>query len=142
MINVTARFACGYNIQHQGEVMQRRRFLKLSAASAATVGGASLLGSWASAQIVNPQRAAPTTRFPVGVRRYDWFRGSRPITTYIYYPASTGTVGGNPVNNAPAAPGLWPVYEFMHGFMSSPQNSLAMIRPFAEAGFIVPAPHF
>lgn len=123
--------------------MQRRKFLSLSVAGAAAVGGASLLGAWpASAQIVRPLRAAPTTRFPVGVRRYDWFRGSRPITTYIYYPASTGTVGGNPVNNAPAAAGLWPVYEFMHGFMSSPQNSLAMIRTFAEAGFIVPAPHF
>ena len=41
--------------------MQRRKFLKLGIAGAATVGGASLLGGWASAQIVNPQRAAPTT---------------------------------------------------------------------------------
>ncbi|MEU3088643.1 hypothetical protein ACWCQ0_35185 [Streptomyces massasporeus] len=30
----------------------------------------------------------------------------------------------------------------MHGFSSSPQKSLAIIRPLAEAGFIVPAPHF
>ncbi|MFJ7296758.1 hypothetical protein ACIQV8_33815 [Streptomyces collinus] len=28
----------------------------------------------------------------------------------------------------------------MHGFSSSPQQSLAIIRPLAEAGFIVPAP--
>ncbi|HEX2100582.1 MAG TPA: carbohydrate-binding protein, partial [Candidatus Synoicihabitans sp.] len=31
---------------------------------------------------------------------------------------------------------------FQHGFMSSPQNSLAFIRPMAAAGFIVPGPHF
>jgi pimeloyl-ACP methyl ester carboxylesterase len=127
----------------ESKIMERRNFLKLSVAGAVTVGSASLLSTWsANAQTASPMRAAPTTRFPVGVRRYDWFRGSRPITTYIYYPASTGTVGGSPVNNAPAASGLWPVYEFMHGFSSSPQNSLAMIRTFAEAGFIVPAPHF
>ncbi|MDW8803587.1 hypothetical protein P1P68_01850 [Streptomyces scabiei] len=30
----------------------------------------------------------------------------------------------------------------MHGFSSSPQKSLAINRPLAEAGFIVPAPHF
>ncbi|HUQ71635.1 MAG TPA: RICIN domain-containing protein [Planctomycetaceae bacterium] len=121
--------------------MQRRNFLKLSVAGAAA-GSASLLGVWpAGAQVIGPLRAAPTTPFAVGVRRFDWFRGSRAVTTYIYYPA-TGAAGGNPVNNAPLAEGLFPICEFMHGFGSSPQNSLAMIRPLAAAGFIVPAPHF
>lgn len=112
--------------------MQRRNFLGLSAAAA----GVSLLGS-------GPAHAdpAPPTPFAVGVRRYDWYRGSRPCTTYVYYPA-TGTPGGNPVTNAPVANGIFPVYNFTHGYGSSPQNSLFIIRALAAAGFIVPAPHF
>jgi pimeloyl-ACP methyl ester carboxylesterase len=86
--------------------------------------------------------AAPTTTYPVGVRQYNWMRGSRAITTYVYYPAASGTVGGAPVTNAPIAPGVFPICLFMHGFSSSPQNSLGMIRPLAAAGFIVPGPHF
>ncbi|PZG01807.1 RICIN domain-containing protein [Micromonospora deserti] len=113
-------------------LMQRRNFLGLTAAAA----GVSLFGS-------GPAHAdpAPSTPFAVGVRRYDWYRGSRPCTTYVYYPA-TGTPGGNPVTNAPAANGVFPVYNFTHGFQSSPQNSLFIIRALAAAGFIVPAPHF
>jgi hypothetical protein len=84
---------------------------------------------------------APTTPFAVGVRRYNWTRGSRPCTTYVYYPA-TGTAGGNPITDAPAANGVFPVYNFTHGYQSSPQNSLFIIRALASAGFIVPAPHF
>ena len=121
--------------------MQRRTFLKVSAAGAVAVGGATLLGNWqanASAAALDP---APSTPFAVGVRRYDWTRGSRPCTTYVYYPA-TGNPGGNPVTNAPAAGGVFPVYNFTHGYDSSPQNSLFIIRALAAAGFIVPAPHF
>lgn len=86
-------------------------------------------------------QTAPTTPFAVGVRQYNWTRGSRQITTYVYYPA-TGTPGGSPVTNAPMAPGVFPICLFQHGFQSSPQNSLGMIRPLAAAGFIVPGPHF
>ncbi len=85
---------------------------------------------------------APTTTYPVGVRQYNWTRGSRAITTYIYYPAASGTVGQSPVTNAPVAPGVFPIALFMHGFSSSPQNSLFVIRRLAEAGFIVPGPYF
>lgn len=85
--------------------------------------------------------AAPTTPFAVGVRQYNWTRGTRQITTYVYYPTN-GTPGGSPINNAPIAEGVFPICAFMHGYMSSPQNSMGMIRPLAEAGFIVPAPHF
>ncbi|TDC84192.1 mucin-2, partial [Micromonospora sp. KC606] len=73
--------------------MQRRTFLSLGAV-AAVGAGTSLLG--AGRAIADP---APTTPFAVGVRRYDWRRGNRPCTTYVYYPA-TGTAGGNPVTNA------------------------------------------
>jgi hypothetical protein len=115
--------------------MQRRTFLGLGMAGAVGV-GASLFG--AGPALADP---APANPFAVGVRRYDWTRGSRPCTTYVYYPA-TGTAGGNPVTDAPVANGVFPVYNFTHGFGSSPQNSLFIIRRLAEAGFIVPAPHF
>ncbi|KJK33538.1 mucin-2, partial [Lentzea aerocolonigenes] len=55
---------------------------------------------------------------------------------------ATGSAGGNPVNNAPVANGVFPIYNFTHGFGSSPQNSLFIIRALAAAGFIVPAPYF
>ncbi|MET9685593.1 alpha/beta hydrolase family protein [Streptomyces coeruleorubidus] len=118
--------------------MQRRSFLTLSAVGAAGV-GMSLLGTGHAGATASA--GAPTQRFAVGVRQYAWSRGSRRWTTYVYYPA-TGTPGGSPVTSAPVAQGVFPVCEFMHGFSSSPQKSLAIIRPLAEAGFIVPAPHF
>ncbi|GAA2855291.1 RICIN domain-containing protein [Nonomuraea rubra] len=120
--------------------MQRRTFLSVSAAGAAGL-GLSLLGAGQALSAVGPLDTAPTTPFAVGVRRYDWTRGSRPCTTYVYYPA-TGAPGGNPVTNAPVADGVFPVYNFTHGYGSSPQNSLFIIRALAAAGFIVPAPHF
>ncbi|MBB4911507.1 RICIN domain-containing protein [Actinophytocola algeriensis] len=120
--------------------MQRRTFLSVSAAGAAGV-GLSLLGAGPAPAAVGPLDTAPTTPFAVGVRRYDWTRGNRPCTTYVYYPA-TGTPGGNPVTSAPVAGGVFPVHNFTHGFGSSPQNSLFIIRALAAAGFIVPAPHF
>ncbi|TDD03292.1 RICIN domain-containing protein [Nonomuraea diastatica] len=120
--------------------MQRRTFLSVSAAGAAGL-GLSLLGGGQALAAVGSLDPAPATPFAVGVRRYDWTRGSRPCTTYVYYPA-TGTPGGNPVTNAPVANGVFPVYNFTHGYGSSPQNSLFIIRALAAAGFIVPAPHF
>lgn len=119
--------------------MQRRSFLGLSAVGAAGV-GLGLLGTGQALAAVGPQ-GAPTTPFAVGVRQYNWMRGNRRCTTYVYYPAK-GTPGGNPVTNAAVADGMFPICEFMHGYGSSPQNSLAIIRPLAAAGFIVPAPYF
>ncbi|MCO1574536.1 twin-arginine translocation signal domain-containing protein [Crossiella sp. SN42] len=119
--------------------MQRRQFLGLSAAGAAGL-GLGLLGAGPALAAVNPL-GAPTTPFAVGVRQYNWMRGSRRITTYVYYPAK-GTPGGRPVTNAPVADGVFPVCEYTHGLGGSPQTSDNRIRPLAEAGFIVPAPHF
>ncbi len=116
--------------------MHRRTFLKVGAGAGLTV-----LGAQQALAAVGPLGTAPTTPFAVGVRRYNWTRGSRPCTTYVYYPA-TGTAGGNPVTDAPAANGVFPVYNMTHGYGSSPQNSLFIIRALASAGFIVPAPHF
>ncbi|MFB4192950.1 alpha/beta hydrolase family protein [Streptomyces carpaticus] len=115
--------------------MRRRTFLNLSAATAVGT-GVTLLGAGQA-----HAAPAPAQPYAVGVRRYDWTRGSRPLTTYVYYPA-TGTPGGDPVTDAPVADGVFPVCEFTHGYGSSPQNSQAVIRPLAAAGFVVPGPHF
>ena len=122
--------------------MQRRTFLKLSAAGTAAVGGATLLGTWqANAAEPHVLRPAPTTPFRVGVRQFTWMRGSRQVTTIVYYPA-TGSPGGNPVTNAPVAPGVFPICQYTHGSGASPQRALGHITPLAAAGFIVPAPDF
>ena len=122
--------------------MQRRAFLRLGTVAAATLGSATLLGTGlAGAAPAWPLGTAPTTPFAVGVRQYSWTRGSRRITTYVYYPA-TGNAGGSPVTNAPVAAGAFPVYNFTHGFGSNPQGSLFIIQALAAAGFVVPAPHF
>jgi fermentation-respiration switch protein FrsA (DUF1100 family) len=121
--------------------LQRRKFLAMSAATAAAGIGVSLFSTQQASAAVTPL-SAPTQLFPVGVRQYAWTRGSRKVATYVYYPAATGTPGGAPVTNAPVAKGVFPACEFMHGFSSSPQKSLAVIQPLAAAGFIVPAPYF
>ncbi|MEV0570716.1 RICIN domain-containing protein [Dactylosporangium sp. NPDC050588] len=119
--------------------MQRRTLLRLGAAGAASVGAASWLGAWqANAGTAAALRAAPSTPFAVGVRQYNWTRGTRRITTFVYYPA-TGTPGGSPVTNAPVAPGVFPVCAYQHGLGGTPQGALSVIRPLAAAGFIVPA---
>lgn len=119
--------------------MQRRTFLSAGAAGAAAV-GLSLLGAGQGLATIGAQ-GAPTTPYAVGVRQYSWMRGTRRITTSVYYPAK-GTPGGNPIANAPVADGVFPVCEYTHGSGSSPQGSLSHIRPMAAAGFIVPGPHF
>jgi hypothetical protein len=114
--------------------MQRRTLLNLGAAGALGM-GVSLLGT-AQAN-ADP---APANLFAVGVRRYDWYRGTRPVTTYVYYPA-TGTAGGTPVQNAPVADGVFPVYAYTHGLGGNPANS-TFAPGLAAAGFVVPSPHF
>lgn len=116
--------------------IQRRTFLSVSAVSA----GSAVLGAGQVQAAARPA-SAPIAKFAVGVRQYAWSRGSRQVNTFVYYPA-TGNPGGGPTTNAPVAPGVFPVCEFMHGFSSSPQKSLAVIKPLAAAGFIVPAPYF
>src|SRR5690349_751955 len=119
--------------------VQRRNFLRLGAAGMATVGGVGMLGSLrAMADTVAPLRPAPTTPFAVGVRQYNWMRGNRQVTTFVYYPA-TGAPGGSPVTNAPVAAGVFPVCAYQHGLGGTPQGALSVIRPLAAAGFIVPA---
>jgi dienelactone hydrolase len=111
-------------------------FLGLSAA-----GAAASLGAAGPARAATGPLDAPTQRFAIGVREYAWSRGSRRLVTRIFYPA-TGTPGGNPVPNAPVANGVFPVVEFSHGLGGNPESYAPLIRPLAEAGFVVPAPVF
>ena len=120
--------------------IERRTLLKLGAAGAA-VGGGSLLGAWPANAAGTALRPAPTTPYAVGVRQYSWMRGTRRVTTFVYYPA-TGTPGSGPTTNAPVAAGVFPICEYTHGSGASPQRAMTHIRPLAAAGFIVPAPVF
>lgn len=119
--------------------LQRRTFLGLGATGVAGAGLTALGAGHALG--LGPLATAPTTPFAVGVRQYNWMRGSRKCTTYVYYPAK-GTPGGDPVTNAPVADGVFPIAEFTHSYGWSPQGSMAIIRPLVAAGFIVPGPRF
>ncbi len=120
--------------------MQRRTFLSLTAAGAAGA-GLTALGAGQALGAASPLAGAPTTPFAVGVRQYTWWRGSRRVNTYVYYPAK-GSPGSGPTTNAPVADGIFPICQYTHGSGASPQGALGHIRPLAAAGFIVPAPHF
>lgn len=119
--------------------MNRRTFLGLGAAGA--VAAVHAYGTTAATASSLAPAAAPTQRFAIGVREYAWSRGSRQLTTRIFYPA-TGTPGGNPVVNAPIADGVFPICEFSHGLGGNPESYAPLVRPLAEAGFVVPAPVF
>ncbi|MGP3966744.1 alpha/beta hydrolase family protein [Streptomyces sp. 6N223] len=112
--------------------------LGLSAAGAAGA-GASLLG--ASTVRASTRRQAPAQPFAIGVREYRWSRGNRQLVTRIFYP-TPGTPGGEPVRDAPIADGVFPVVEFSHGLGGNPESYAPLVRPLAEAGFVVPAPVF
>ncbi|WP_053170580.1 alpha/beta hydrolase family protein [Streptomyces sp. SBT349] len=119
--------------------IRRRTLLGLGAAGTAGL-GVSLLGASGVSASAAPLDA-PAQRFAIGVREYAWSRGNRRLITRIFYPA-TGTPGGNPVSNAPVADGVFPVCEFSHGLGGNPESYAPLVRPLAEAGFVVPAPVF
>ncbi len=109
-------------------------------AAGATGAGASLLGV-GQARATTVPKDAPTEPFAIGVREFPWSRGDRQLVTRIFYPV-TGTPGGEPVRDAPIADGVFPVCEFSHGLGGNPESYAPLVRPLAEAGFIVPAPVF
>lgn len=70
--------------------------------------GTALLGATSAQAVVTPQ-GAPTERFAIGVRDFDWYRGNSHLHTRIFYPMSGGTPGaGVPVlrPDAEHVPGL------------------------------------
>ncbi|MEO3752430.1 alpha/beta hydrolase [Streptomyces sp. B6B3] len=121
--------------------MKRRSLLSsMAALSAAGAAGVPLLGAGRARATTTP-KDAPTETFAIGVREYAWSRGDRQLVTRIFYPA-TGTPGGEPVRDAPIADGVFPVCEFSHGLGGNPESYAPLVRPLAEAGFVVPAPVF
>jgi pimeloyl-ACP methyl ester carboxylesterase len=115
--------------------MQRRTMLSLTAAATATAAASMIAPTAATA------KQAPATRFALGVREFQWQRGTRRLTTRIFYPAE-GTPGGDPVRDAPLAEGTFPVCEFSHGLGGNPESYGVISWRIAEAGFIVPSPVF
>jgi len=84
---------------------------------------------------------APTASFAVGSRQLNLTRGSRPLRTLVWYPA-TGTAGGSPKANAAAASGRFPVVLFSHGLTAKPESFASITTKWAAAGFIVAAPAY
>ncbi|MCU4748835.1 MULTISPECIES: alpha/beta hydrolase [unclassified Streptomyces] len=119
--------------------LRRRTVLTRALGMSTALLGAPLLGA-GPATAAGPLDA-PTQRFAIGVREFDWNRGGRRLVTRIFYPA-TGNPGGNPVRDAAIANGVFPVVEFSHGLGGNPESYAPLIRPLAEAGFVVPAPVF
>jgi fermentation-respiration switch protein FrsA (DUF1100 family) len=84
---------------------------------------------------------APTTSFAVGSRQLNLSRGSRPLRTLVWYPA-TGSAGGSPKANAAAASGRYPLVLFSHGLSAKPESFASITTKWAAAGFIVAAPAY
>ena len=84
---------------------------------------------------------APTVSFAVGSRQLNLSRGSRPLRTLVWYPA-TGAAGGSPTANAPAASGRFPLVLFSHGLQAKPESYASITTKWAAAGFIVAAPAY
>jgi dienelactone hydrolase len=122
--------------------LRRRTVLGLGLAGAASAGVSALGVTQALGDpLARPSQSAPADPFAIGVREFAWSRGPRRLTTRIFYPA-TGSPGGEPVRDAPLADGVFPVCEFSHGLGGNPESYGPLVRPLAEAGFIVPAPVF
>ncbi|WP_255948392.1 alpha/beta hydrolase family protein [Streptomyces odontomachi] len=124
--------------------MRRRTFVGLGAAVAAGA-GLPLLGTTASASTSTPRTSlrgqAPTQKFAIGVRQFNWSRSGRQILTKVFYPTS-GTPGGNPVPDAPIADGVFPIAEWSHGMGCNSDCYSSQTHDLASAGFICPAPSF
>ncbi|MFF1708585.1 alpha/beta hydrolase family protein [Streptomyces sp. NPDC058268] len=119
--------------------LRRRTFLGLTAAATAGL-SAPLLGSGLN-RAHGAELAAPAKEFAVGVRQFNWSRGSRSLFTKVFYP-TPGTPGGAPVPNAPLADGVFPIAEWSHGMSGNSDSYASQTHAIASAGFICPAPSF
>jgi fermentation-respiration switch protein FrsA (DUF1100 family) len=74
-------------------------------------------------------RRAPADDLPIARRELDFQRGKdRPLPTTVWYP----TEGEKP----------FPLIVFSHGLTSEPAAYESVLKPWAEAGFVVAAPKF
>jgi dienelactone hydrolase len=110
----------------------------------ASTTASSLAAQDVTAPYTPPPGSAPASAFAVGRRVLQFSRGAdRPLPTTVWYPA-TGTVPGtpDPVDDAPAATGRFPVVLFSHGLTSQPGDYAPMLARWAQAGFIVAGPTY
>ncbi|MFD8383324.1 alpha/beta hydrolase [Streptomyces sp. NPDC059679] len=125
--------------------MSIRRRTFLGTAAAAGVGLSALGGTAVAGTLAPPTaspRQAPTQKFAIGVRQFNWSRGGRQLLTKIFYPAATGNPGGNPIPDAPIASGVFPIAEWSHGMGCNSDCYSSQTHDLAAAGFICPAPSF
>jgi fermentation-respiration switch protein FrsA (DUF1100 family) len=81
-------------------------------------------GPWSS-----PAGVAPARDFPVATRRLDLSRGAtRPLPTTVWHPAD--------------GDGPFPLILFSHGLTGAPRDYAALLRAWAQAGFVVAAPAY
>ncbi|MGW4940729.1 alpha/beta hydrolase family protein [Actinoplanes sp. NPDC004185] len=124
-----------------------------SASASASVSAAPILASTTASSLA-PQNVtapyvpvpgtAPAGAFAVGRRVLEFSRGAdRPLPTTVWYPA-TGEVqpSPDPVDDAPAAPGRFPLVLFSHGLTAQPGDYAPMLTRWAQAGFVVAGPTY
>lgn len=68
-------------------------------------------------------------------------KSSRTIPLTIYYPAA-GPASAPDTENAPAAPGQYPLMIYAHGYAITAADYIPLIRDLAAGGFVVVAPDF
>ena len=91
-----------------------------------------------------PPGSAPARAYAVGKRVLRFSRGAdRPLPTTVWYPA-TGRAPASPApaEDAPVAPGRFPLVLFSHGLTAQPGDYEAMLARWAQAGFVVAGPTY
>ena len=124
-----------------------------SAAASATPSAAPILASTTASSLAPRAVSAPYSPAPgsapaqahaVGKRVLQFSRGAdRPLPTTVWYPATgPAPASPDPVEDAPVAPGRFPLVLFSHGLTAQPGDYEAMLARWAQAGFVVAGPTY
>jgi dienelactone hydrolase len=110
----------------------------------ASTTASSLAPQGLTAAYTPPPGSAPASAFAVGRRVLAFARGAdRPLPTTVWYPvAGTAPESPEPVDDAPPAPGRFPLVVFSHGLTSQPGDYGALLARWAQAGFVVAGPTY
>jgi dienelactone hydrolase len=98
--------------------------------------GASVGPSTSAKPSASAAPRAPSKTFTVATRQLSLARGTRPLPTTVWYPATSTKA------NSPLAAGRFPVVVFSHGLHGLPQYYQQITSRIAAAGFIVAAPAY
>jgi len=118
-----------------------------ASASAAPILASTTASSLAPQSVTAPYvpqpGTAPVTAFAVGKRVLEFSRGDRVLPTTVWYPATGAAPGSpDPVDDAPAATGRFPLILFSHGLTAQPGDYAPMLSRWAQAGFVVAGPTY